>query len=307
MLLRIITLTLLLIFSLGSSARAQNELKIENSILSVLDEREIPVLASGKLEHVYVREGAIVKSGQLIAEIESTKTKLNTRKLQRELEVARQEASSTVDLEYSQRTIEVAQLELSRAYRANERSAGAVPSSELDQLRLVLDKSQAEKKKVEFGRSMLDQRTKIKEIELELGKQELRDHKVVSPIGGMIVEMFRKKGEWAEVSQPVARVVRLDRLKSEIQIPAESEIRELIGSTGRFVAKLERLKNKEFPAKIILVRPEANPVTSTISVWVEIENDGFQLVPGLEGTVTLENIKTDSSESDPTNDIINVK
>ena len=165
------------------------------------------------------------------------------------------------------------------------------------QLRLVVDKSSAERKKVEFAQSMLTQRAGIKEIELGIGKKELRDHKVMSPIDGVVVEVFRKKGEWAELSQPIARVVRLDRLKSEIKIPAEHDNRKLLGSSGRFVAKLRRLENKEFPLKIVFVRPEANPVTSSIRVWVEIENDDLELIPGLEGTVVIDNINSDPGKA----------
>ena len=201
--------------------------------------------------------------------------------------MAREEAASTVDVEYASRTIEVAQAELGRAVRANQRSPGAVPESEIDQLGLVVEKSAAEKEKIQFQTTLRRMVTQIRETELAMGRQKNVDHKITSPIEGMVVEVLKQQGEWVQASEPVARVVRLDKLKTEVKIPASIALHGLVGQPAVYIPKLPSLKSKRYPAKIIFVYPEANPVSASVRVWVEIDNLDLDLIAGLTGRLEI--------------------
>jgi len=269
----------------------------KNAALKLIEERSVPCLASGVMKKSHVQEGLLVTRGQLVAEIDEELAKLDVRKLEQELSIAEKEASTTVELEYSKRSIEVAQVELSRAQRANRARPGAIADSEIDQLNLVVQKSIAEKDKTEFQIVLKEMSSQVKEVELSIGKKKLANHKITSPISGMVVEVLKKEGEWVEVSESVARIVQLDKLKTEVRVPATLALNDLTGSPAVFKPNLKSLADKQYSAKVIFVHPEANPVNANVRVWVEIDNQNLDLVPGLTGQLEIMPKSDDSADS----------
>ena len=265
-----------------------DRLVIEKSVLKIVEERNVPARTSGIISRSAIREGVLVKAGQLVMEIDSAQSEMELKKSRKEVEMANLEADSRVDLEYAKRTIEVAEAELGRAVRSNQRRPGVVPQSELDQLSLVVKKSQAEKEKTEFQIEMRAMSRDIKEIELELNRLKNEFHRVNSPIRGMIVEIYRREGEWVETSESIARVVRLDKLRTEVKVPAAQALDNLLGSTARFYPSLKTASQQDgYQGKVVFVYPEANPISSEVRVWIEIENQDLKLIPGLTGKLEI--------------------
>lgn len=190
-------------------------------------------------------------------------------------------------MEYVRRSIEVAQADLDRATQTNQRLPGAIARTEIDQLNLLVQKSIAEKDKTEFQITQKQLLTEVRSLEVAVGKRKLSDHQINAPISGMVVEVFKRQGEWVEASEAIARMVQLDRLKTEVKLPASIALNGLLGSSAEFVPSLPSLSAKRFPAKVIFVHPEANPVNASVRVWVEIENKSLELVPGLTGSLRI--------------------
>ena len=259
----------------------------KNAALRFIEERSIPCLASGVIKKSHVKEGTLVKPGQLIAEIDEDLARLDVQKLEKELAIAKKEASTTVELEYAKRSIEVAEAELKRATLANKMRAGAIADSEIDQLNLVVKKSIAEKDKTEFQIVLREMSSQVQDVALAIGRKKLANHQITSPIAGKVVEILKKEGEWVEVSESLARVVQLDKLKTEIRVPAALALGDLTGRMAVFRPNLKSLANKEYPATVIFVQPEANPVNASMRVWVEIDNQNLDLVPGLTGDLEI--------------------
>lgn len=271
----------------------------ENAALKFIEERSVACLASGVMKASHVKEGTLVEKGQLVAEIDDDRASLDVSKLEKELAIAQKEASTTVELEYAKRSIEVAEVELGRARRANQARPGAIADSEIDQLNLVVQKSIAEKDKTEFQIELKNMSTQVQQVELAIGKKTLADHRISSPISGMVVEVLKKEGEWVEVSESIARIVQLDKLKTEVRVPAAIALDDLLGSPAVFRPNLKSLANKQYDAKVIFVLPEANPVNAQVRVWVEIDNQDLELVAGLTGQLEIrpKSNSQDSAES----------
>ena len=79
----------------------------------------------------------------------------------------------------------------------------------------------------------------------------------------------------------------MDKLKTEVKIPASIALNGLLGQPAVFIPKLQSLKSKRYPAKIIFVYPEANPVSASVRVWVEIDNQDLELIAGLTGRLEI--------------------
>ena len=272
----------------AGTAYGQQTFEVKNAVLKIIESCDVPSKSSGVIMKSDVLEGTLVKAGQGLMEIDDQMAQLNVQRLVKEYSIAAEEAKTTVELEYMKSSIEVAQAELSRALQSNQRLPGAVPMSEIEQLALMAKRAVAEKEKTIFDMSMKTQQATIREVELQIGKHQLADHKIISPLTGKVVELYKRKGEWVDSSQPVVRIVQLNKLKTEIKVPASIALSDLEGTTAIFTPQLKSLDGQTFEGKVVFVAPEANPVNSTIRVWVEIENTDLQLVPGLLGTIKLE-------------------
>ncbi|MFK7767215.1 MAG: efflux RND transporter periplasmic adaptor subunit [Mariniblastus sp.] len=259
----------------------------KDAVLKILEEREVPCLVSGVIKKNLVREGSLLREGQAVMEIDDAMVKLELEKLKKERDIAAKEASTEVELQYAKRSIEVSEADLNRAKRSNDRQPGAISRSEIDQLQLKVQRAIAEKDKTEFSISVRKMQTEVKTMEVSIGEKKLSDHKITSPITGMVVEILKKQGEWVEASEPVAKIIRLDKLKTEIKVPAAIALDNLVGSKAIFVPNLKSLAGKKYSATVIFIQPEANPVNASVRVWVEIENDNLDLVPGLTGKLTV--------------------
>ena len=217
--------------------------------------------------------------GQAVMEIDDAMVKLEIDKLKKERDIAAKEASTTVELQFKKRSIEVAEAELGRALRSNQRQPGAVARSEIDQLTLMVQRAIAERETTEFQIKVRGMQTEVKKMEVSIGEKKLNDHKINSPITGMVVEILKKQGEWVQASEPVAKLIRLDKLKTEIKVPASVALDRLVGCKGTFKPNLKSLGGKDYPAIVTFVYPEANPVNASVRVWVELKTRTSILFP----------------------------
>jgi multidrug resistance efflux pump len=80
--------------------------------------------------------------------------------------------------------------------------------------------------------------------------------KVVSPIAGVVVEVRAHKGEAVQPSQPVIRVINLDSLWVQGDVPAGDFARsELDGRNVTVDVVITRGVKKSVPGKVTFVKP----------------------------------------------------
>lgn len=262
-----------------------------NVVLKISEERNIPCRTPGIIQSSNIREGSMLKLDEVIINLDARKAELEVTRLRKELAKTAKEASTRVELEFQKKSIEVAKAELKRAQDSNERLPGSVAQSEIDQLALVVEKAEAEHEKIEFQIKLKEMAVEVRKVELSIGEEKLADHQIKSPLVGMVVEIFKRPGEWVEMSDPVCRMIRLDKLRAEVKVPAEIALDNLVGSPAMFQPDLPALQTQQFSAKVIFVEREANPVSREMRAWVEIENRGLKLVPGLTGSVSIGSVK----------------
>ena len=271
---------------------------IKNAVLKIVEQRDIPARISGVIQSNQIQEGTVVNVDQLVMQIDDRQTKVQLQKAEKELEMAQRESESRVDVEYAARSIQVAEAELGRALRSNQRRPGVVAQSEIDQLSLVVKKTIAEKQKIEFQMQMRAMSRDVSKLERDLEKLNGDLHQIKSPMRGKIVEVYRRQGEWVNVSEAVARVVRLDKLRAEVKVPAVKALNQLTGATATFYPKHQTSKTEAYPGFVVFVYPEANPISSEVRVWVEIDNEKLELIPGMTGRLEIE-FAEENSEVDP--------
>jgi macrolide-specific efflux system membrane fusion protein len=242
-----------------------------------------------------------------------------------ELDIASKKAESNIALRYSKKAVALADAELQRALTARKEFRDSVSQNEVEHLQLASDKArldveQAEQDVQTAGLARQVKQSELAALELAVKRRELelkqavegaqiaavtrrvKEHDVTaaqrslerrglkSPIAGVVVQIFRRKGEWVEPGDKVVRVLRIDRLRAEGFVAARDLNRDLHGAAVTVTVALPGKGQVEVRGKIVFVSPEIDAVTQQVLVWAEVDNPAPQFVlrPGMKAAMAVE-------------------
>jgi len=278
---------LLTVWTTMSATWSAEPIEVESVLLTPIQVVEVPAQEAGTLKRLAVAEGAMVKAGDLLAQIDDTDAQLEKTRAEIELDNARRNASNDIKVRVAVKAAEVAAAELQRGLESQKRYPKSVSETEIDRLRLTSDhaKLQVEQAKYDFETAQLALR--VQQNQVQQAARQLERRRITAPVSGRVVQLFRQQGEWIEPGQAIARILRLDRLKAIGALDAAS----LDGDpTGRPVTlKLESPPGgqAESQGRVTFVHSEVNAVNGQVDFWAEIENPALQLRPGLRASLTI--------------------
>jgi macrolide-specific efflux system membrane fusion protein len=238
-----------------------------------------------------------------------------------ELEVARLEAENPLRVQAAEKREAVAKNEYDRAKQSRASFVDSVSESELDGLKLKYEQSSLEAAQAAFdvrlaeikaraaeeqhqtlllavesarvAVSQAESRIAVAEFNAELAESDVKtaqlrvkEHQLHSKLDGVVVEVYRQAGDWVEPGEPVLRILRLNRLRAEAFVKLEDVRFELEGAR----AELELIiaeRPLQFAGEITFVSPEIDPINKEFSVWMEFENPGLTVKPGMHGHVKI--------------------
>lgn len=226
---------------------------------------EVAVAEPGRVDSVSVREGDSVRENALIA-------RLDNAVLQASLEVANQRASANGEAES-------ARAKLNHAARRRDDIAKLLDEShasqtELDQAELALREAEAALLAVQERRDIA--KAEVAKIRAELSRREIR-----SPIDGVVIELNRRKGEFAGGADPVvARVAVLEKLRLRINVPTRVAIQMSVDSE----IEIEFTEIKaNVTGNVDFVSPITDSKSGTVRVDIRLDNRSGRLRSGLLG------------------------
>lgn len=266
---------------------SDNVENIPDVVLRLVEERMIHCKSSGIVMSSEVKEGKQVAAGELLVKLDTSKAELHVQRLEAEQEVTARQASSQVELHFGQKSIDVAEADLNRALESNQEFPGLYPEPEVNRLKLLFERAKAEYEKNAFQLELLALQVAAKTIDIQIAKVDLADRMIHSPIDGMIVQVLRRPGEWVEPGEPVAKIVRMDQLRVEVDVPVHYSPQQLQSVEAWFIADSEYGGQEPAAAKVSFVNPEVNPVSRTSRVWFDVENSQSALRPGIKGRLQL--------------------
>ncbi|MCY2966253.1 MAG: HlyD family efflux transporter periplasmic adaptor subunit [Planctomycetota bacterium] len=345
--------------ALGAVVSADDTRLVSGTALTrLIEQADVPAETAGVLRRFVVREGARVSAGDVLVELDNMDATLALERARLELETAEKLAGSdarlkqvrtalseseadvaraNVELEGAKTKAEseialrgaklaapVAEAEWQRAVNARRDIRDSVSQSELDQLKLALERARLEVQQAEQDRAIaaLVVRAKVQEIvsfsatverrraeltqaeeERDLAQiarrlkangvsaaeRELDRRRLRTPISGVVVSTHRRQGEWVDVGERVVRVVRLDRLRVETFFKADDARQIEEGMAAHFELPEKGRPGKEFRGVVTFVSPEIDPVNGQVLVWAEIDNPGPRhgLKPGIRGILAV--------------------
>ncbi len=280
-----------------------SQLALSQCLVSLIQEVQVPAQVAGVLVEVAVQEGMAVSTGQLLARIDDTQPMSDQQIAALKLQAAQEKAKNDISVRYAQAAAEVARIEYEQAWRANQKNPGTISETEVRRLYLAHQRAA-----LGVEQALLDQRlaaleAKVLEAQTAAGGLEVQRRRIVSPLDGVVVKLYRRSGEWVQPGDPVVHVVRMDRLRVEGMLPAVDQ-RDRDGrllSRGYSPAEIDRRpvsvqvelpggRREIFTGQVMFVSPIVQ-AGGQYRFWAEVENrkqaDHWLLLPGLLAEVTV--------------------
>ncbi|MBS0210227.1 MAG: efflux RND transporter periplasmic adaptor subunit [Planctomycetes bacterium] len=271
----------------GNEAAWAGELRVDAALVTLIEQVDVAAKEAGVLMEIDVREGQCVEAGATLARIDDQLAVLLARRVQTELDIARREANNEVKALFAAKSAEVARAELKRSTDSVEKYSKSISQTELDRLRLVVEKAELESQQAAHEQALAKLTVKQKEVEYETARHNVERCQIKALAAGVVVEIKKRQGEWVEPGMTVVRLVRIDRLRVEGFLAANDLTDHLVGAPVTLVANLPGRAGAEFTGVLVFVSPEINPVNGQVRVWAEVENRDQLLRPGMRASLVI--------------------
>jgi len=282
---------LLLILTAAAQAgfAAENNLPIRltGAQITAGEEIEVPSREIGVLKEIQVRHGQKVKSGEVLGLLDDTEARLSASEAEFEYGKAKEAADSDVEVRAARKAHEVAEAELKRSLEAVDRFAKSISRTEIDRLRLTLERTALAIEQAELLRRTNALESSLRKARFDRAQHIIERHQLQSPVTGVVVQIDRERGEWVEPGAAVFRVLRMDRLRCEVRTSASLVNMSMQGNPVRVIVKFPGRDSVVVPGQLVFVDPRVSPIQKDTLVWAEFDNPGLVLQPGLEAELEI--------------------
>lgn len=262
------------------SARAMSDISIAAEISGRVVERPLNV-----------NIGAWVDRGDLIVRLDAAEygdrlaaAEESIRALEAQVERVDVEGESLAEsVALAESGVELSVRELTRARDAFER--GAATENEIDRLERELT---ARRRELTDLRQRLDSiPSRRQELFAQIGRaradaaaarRDVDRARVVAPVAGVIQELDANVGDRVSLGQRVARVVDLSSVEAPIRMPVSAVGEISVGD--EMVLEADGPSGREWRGVVARIAPVAEEASRSITVLVEIEQDGRAVTPG---------------------------
>jgi len=214
------------------------------------DEVKVGAEVEGTIKKLSVDEGAIVKKGDLLLEIDDEKFRL---------EVEESDAMLTEAL----RKLENSQATLNRMTRLYKE--GVIGQQNYDD---------AKTQTLLIGANVENIKARLNRF-----KKSLKDTRVIAPIDGVVSERKISVGEYVKVGAEMFRIVDSNPLKLAFTIPENSAGEIKIGQ--KVQVQSPAFSDQTVQGKIYFINPKVDIETRTVEAKAWVDNPEYKLKPGL--------------------------
>lgn len=240
-------------------------------ITEAIRDVKLSLSVQGRISRIFFEEGARIKKGQRILELD---------KRLEELEVERRKLiwESKAELESAEARVLTLKSQFESTRELFE-STGSVSREELEEKELEYKLAVAEQKRLETEEER-------QRIEYEMALETLRKRRLASPIGGVIIKLFLDVGESIEPEQPLVHMVDTSRCLFV------SNVEEKVGRTlknGQYLDLKIQAGSRSVTRKgaIVFVSPVVDPASGLLEVKAEFGNKNGAVRPGVAGFMFL--------------------
>lgn len=194
---------------------------------------------AGELQGLTVREGDVVKAGQVIARVDATESQARVRQAQQQAEAAR------------------AQVDIAKRSFENNRSLveqGFISKTALDSSTASLAAAEASYRAAQAG--------------ADVAGKALDDTVLRAPISGQVAQRLAQPGERVAVDARIVEIVDVSRLELEASLSATDSLRVQVGQTAQVSVEGS---TTIITAKVIRVNPSAAAGSRAVLAYLALE------------------------------------
>lgn len=252
-------------------------------------ETTISSKSSGEILQFTAQEGASLKSGEMVALIDTTLLKLKEEELKASLEATESKiAQINAEAEVLKEQLQTALTNLKRITNLVEDGAGT--QQQLDDaqgkvrtLRKQVDALQVQKKSVraEINATI----ARMNQLE-----QQLRDARVINPVQGTVLTTFVEPFELVRQGQPLYRIANLDTLELRIYVSGAQLPSIKLGQQVEVLIDKNAEENSRLNGRISWIASEAEFTPKMIQTKEERVTQVYAVkvkVPNIDGTVKI--------------------
>lgn len=222
--------------------------------LKAVNSAVIKARVAGELQGLRVREGDFVKTGDIIARVDSTEFQARVRQAQQQAESAK------------------AQVDIAKRSFDNNRSLvaqGFISQTALDSSMATLSSAEANYRAAQAG--------------ADVAGKSLGDTVLRSPISGQVAQRLAQPGERVAIDARIVEIVDLSRLELEANLSAADSLGVRVGQAAQLTVEGAA---KPLSARVVRVNPSAVAGSRAVLAYLAIEsNSGLRQGLFAQGTL----------------------
>jgi len=248
----------------------------------------VSFLVSGKVISVGPREGEYVRKGQVLAQIDTTDFRLQSKIAQA------QKANAHAAMEKALHSVRPELLEQARiAYERAEDEyrrkkmlyeSNSLAPNDFQKFKAVYETAKQQYEEAKAGGQKEDKELyraayDLSDAQLQVAAKALSDATLHAPVSGYIVKRSIEVGDTASAGRPVFEIVQLDTVEANIGVP-ETDVR-LVEIGQKASITFPALPNQSFQGTVRIINVSADPATRTYMTRVSVPNPGHVIKIGM--------------------------
>ena len=218
------------------------------------DEVRVAPEVAGRLVEHRLREGELVRAGELLARIDSVDFELQAGQASAQLTAARRSASQIdAQTHLARHHAETSRNDLAR-YETLRRQ-GWVTVQQIDVRRNAYMAAADQVSVLGQQRAQADALSDVAARSLALARERLARTRIHSPLSGRVLERLAEPGEVVAAGQPLAVIANLDRIRLKVFVSEADLGRLRLGAPARI--RVDAFANRTFDARVAQVDAQA--------------------------------------------------
>jgi RND family efflux transporter MFP subunit len=261
--------------------------------LDWFEKSDVAALREGVIEQMELKIGMQVKKGGTIGTLHHEIAELTVKKNQLQAEQVSPKEKAEALKEKAEAQKEVAISVVARNKRLNERLPGTVSAEDVAKAEGELKVAEGERKVGQAQILEAVENRKIAEAELDLATQALKEHTIIAPFDGIVINRYKNPGESVRANEKVVWLGNPYKVCVDPYVPLEYADRVKVGQVveielSRSHEEPLSFEKKRYRGKITFVSPEVQTVGETgVRVRAEFDNPDLELRPGFLARVTI--------------------
>ena len=274
-----------------------------DAVLYPINQANVTAKISSPVKRVLVNRGDHVRTGQLLAELESADLAASANESNSQYEqtqaayqtltgatVPEDKNKAQIDVQTAQQVLDAAK----KVYdsRVALQKDGALAQKMVDDAKVTMVQAQSQLETAQHHLEALNQVSQRESIRgaqaqvnaakahYENATVQLSYARIVSPINGVVADRSVYPGEMPPSGAPLLSIVDISQVVARANVPVKEASSIRVGRPARISGP-----EGDLAGKVTVVSPSADPSTTTVEVWVQVPNPGERLKPG--GTVRV--------------------